>query len=206
MAEAPFLRPAPPVRYADVQVGDSLRRISLRELGDASRWTELALLNDLRPPYVVDDPNQAGPKVLAAGDPIRLPAAVSLATVDTDPDAVFLRDLELAEGDLRAAHGDLALVGGVPNLRQALTLRLRTAKKELGFHPRYGCLARTLVGRVTGPAADQLAAFYVRSALLEDDRIDRVASCVATVVGDAITVTAVAVPVSGRPVDVSITL
>ena len=43
-------RPAPNIRHAEVHHGDTLQRISLRELGDASRWVELVLLNELRPP------------------------------------------------------------------------------------------------------------------------------------------------------------
>jgi len=49
--------------------------------------------------------------------------------------------------------------------------------------------------------AGQLAAFYVKSALIEDSRVDYVSACTATVIGDVINVSATVVPISGKPID-----
>ena len=57
------------------------------------------------------------------------------------------------------------------------------------------------MGAMNGPIAGQLAAFYVKSALIEDSRVDYVSSCTATVIGDVINVNATVVPISGKPVD-----
>lgn len=195
--------PAPNVRYAEVLYGDDLRKIALRELGDASAWLDLVVTNGLRPPYI---DRVASFGVLAYGDQIAIPAAVSTISADTDAAAVYGTDILLFNRRLGVEDGDLAVVSGVPNLRQALTLHITVNKRELMFHPEFGCYVRTLIGKVNGPTAGQLAAFYVKSALLEDERVDSVASCVAEVVGDQIKVDAKVVPITGKPVDLGVLL
>ena len=50
-----FPDPSAGVREGIVPVGATLEKIAEAELGDASRWTELAELNYLKAPYIVDD-------------------------------------------------------------------------------------------------------------------------------------------------------
>lgn len=195
-----FTREAPGVRLAETRHGDTLQRIALRELGDAGRWVELAELNGLRPPYITDAALvRAG--VLAYGASIKIPAPASIISASAEPRTVYGADLRLARGALGAQFGDLEILEGVPNFVQALQHRIVVGKRELGFHPEYGCHVRTLIGASNGPVSARLAAFYVRSALLEDERVDAVPSCVAEVLGDQIRVTATVVPVSGIPVE-----
>jgi len=196
-----ILRNAPEFRYAEVRYGDDLRSIALRELGDASKWLDLVLLNELRPPYIAE---KAAPGVLAYGDQIKIPVPTSVVSSSSDPDAVFKTDVLVRNKKIVVEDGDLALVSGVANLSQSLARRVVVEKKELAFHPNYGCYVRSLLGRVNGPTAAQLAAFYVKSALLEDDRVKDVPKCMAEVVGDQIKVTAVVYPVSGKPVEMRI--
>lgn len=195
--------PAPNVRYVDVLYGDDLRRIALRELGDASLWLDLVTINGLRPPYIAE---AASAGVLAYGDQIAIPAPVSIISADTDADAVYGSDLLLSNRRLLVDGGDFVLVSGVGNLRQALGLHIMVEKRELMFHPEFGCYVRSLIGKSNGPVSGQLAAFYVKSALLEDERVDRVLSCVAEVVGDQIKVEAKVAPITGKPVDVGVLL
>lgn len=61
---------------------------------------------------------------------------------------------------------------------------------------------RQVIGNISSNASAQMAAFYVRSCLVEDDRVESVASCVAEVFGDQIRVKASVVPISGRPIDI----
>lgn len=192
---------APNVRYAEVRYGDDLRKIALRELGDASAWLDLVVLNRLRPPYIARLP---GNGVLAYGDRIAIPASISIVSADTDEAAVYGTDIRLFNRRIGVDAGDIALVSGLPNLRQALTLRVMVGKRELMFHPTFGCYVRSLLGRVTGPTAAQLAAFYVKSALLEDDRVDTVPSCIAEVVGDQVKVSVKVVPITGKPVELGV--
>lgn len=51
------------VRQIKIRASDTLEKISAREFNDASRWTELVILNNLKPPYI--DP--------AGGDGVKKP-------------------------------------------------------------------------------------------------------------------------------------
>lgn len=197
----------PNFRYAETRRGDTLQRIALRELGDASQWIEVGLLNGLRPPYVVDDEAQRAAGVLVAGDPIRVPSAVQMSSANINPDEVFGRDVQLVAGALMPNEGgDVLLVGGFENYRQALLNRLQVAKRELGNHPEYGSYAKALIGRGGGPAVANLAAYYTRLALLDDVRTQEVPRCVATIQGDALHIDADVVPVSGRLFNFSVVI
>lgn len=192
---------APRVRHAEVHYGDTLKRIALREMGDASRWIELATLNRLTPPYIAPQ-EEAAPGVLVYGDYIKIPALNGAPAV-TDAVAAYLSDLLVDGGRLQAENGDLQLVKGVPNLEQALAHRIKVEKRELGYHPEFGCWVHTLKGGGVRPDTVRLGGFYVKSALAEDYRVRRVESCVATAEGDRIRINSVVVPISGTPVSFS---
>lgn len=194
-------REAPNVRYVEIRHGDDLRRIALRELGTAAKWLDLVVLNGLKPPYIGASASKG---VLAYGDLIMVPSATSMIMADSDPSAVFGTDIKVSKGGMTVENGDLAIVGGVANLTQALTHHIVVDKRELMFHPSFGCLVRSLLGNLNGPTAAQLAAFYVKSALLEDPRVDSVPYCVAEVLGDQISVDANVQPISGRPVEMKL--
>lgn len=162
---------------------DTLQALSLRHLGHAKYWLDIVALNDLIPPYLAA---KASRGVLAYGSAILLPVYQpdSIARVD-DP---FLTDTYLDyDGQLVIDdNGDLATVSGTANLKQALDIRVVVEKKTLLFHPEYGCYVPALVGRINRPSLGQLAAFYVRSALLEDPRVKQVTQLSAIVSGDQI--------------------
>lgn len=198
---AEFERDLPNFRHAETRRGDTLQRIALRELGTAVNWVELALLNGLRPPYIVDNEQDRAAGVLVAGDLIRVPSAVQAVSADVNPDEVFGRDIAVRRGLLAVDNGDLALESGLANYLQALRHRLEVTKRDLAFHPEYGNFAARLKGRKGSPAVNNLAAFYVKSALLEDVRTAEVPRCVATIEGDVLRVDADVVPVSGRLVN-----
>lgn len=196
-----FEREAPNVRLAETRRGDTLRRIALRELGTAEQWIELALVNALRPPYIVDEELDRADGVLVAGDAIKIPAASSSVSADANPDEVFGRDVLLLRGQLQIDAGDLAVHGGLDNFLQALRNRLTVKKRELGYHPTYGNFADWLRGRGNGPAITNLAAFYMKSALLEEPRVAEVSRCIVTVDGDVLRIDADVVPVAGRVIN-----
>lgn len=193
---------APNVRFAEIQYGDDLRIVALRELGTAERWLELANLNGLRHPYIASSPSDG---VLSYGDLIQVPAPVSSVSANNDAAGVFGVDLMVVNGNLMIADsGDLDVVSGVSCLVQALRHHITVDKRELAFHPEFGCYVRSILGRSNGPTAGQLAAFYVKSALLEDSRVDAVPVCESEIVGDQIRVTATVNPIVGRPVDLAL--
>ena len=195
-----FSRPLPGARWVEVRTADTLLTIALRELGDAWRWTELAALNGLRHPYIADT---AAEGVVAPGALIKVPAPSGYVTTESSAAVVFRADVALAGGKLQAVGGDLAVVSGNANLRQALGIRILVDQQELLFHPEYGCRVRRLLGKGGGAASALLAQQYVKSALRADDRVAAVRSVVATVTGDRIEVSATAEAVGGVVVDVA---
>lgn len=195
-------RPAPNVRYAQIRYGDDLRRVSLRELGDASLWLDLVVLNGLRPPYIADT---ASDGVLTYGDQIKIPVSVSLISASSSPSELFGTDLVVKRDRmLSVSNGDFDLVSGVQNLTQALRHHIMVEKRELAFHPDYGCYVKSLLGKVNSPTAGQLAAFYAKSAVLEDPRVSSVPSCTASVSGDSISIDGVVVSVAGRETELRV--
>lgn len=55
------------VREVRIQNNDILERIAQREYGDASRWVDLVVINNLKPPYISPD---GGDGVLKPGQNI----------------------------------------------------------------------------------------------------------------------------------------
>ncbi len=204
-----FSRPLRGYRIAETMHGDTLQIVALRELGDAARWAELANVNNLLPPYLTDDPDQASARVLLTGSVLVVPALtpVSELTEDADPDSLYGLDLLLTDGYLTATDdGDLTTAPGLQTLRQAIVHRVVTERRELMFHPEYGCLVRTLIGAVNGPTASILAAQYVAATLRADPRITEVTRVTAEIIGDTINVVAEVVPVTGRSTKIEISI
>lgn len=197
-------RPLNGFRLVEVRYGDTVQEVAARELDDASRWRDIVSINDLIPPYLTGDAALAGARVKLYGQMLMVPAVAAIASAETDEDAVFGVDLDLADGLLSAVGGDFKLVSGRENLKQALSHRVRTHLRELLYHLAYGCGAHRLVGRVTGGGAAQLGVEYVRGALLSDPRVASVASVAASPSGDVMPVEAVIRPIIGSPIEVSL--
>lgn len=189
------------IRNAETRRGDTLQRIAARELGDASRWPDLASLNELRPPWITDDPALESQYVLLAGKPILIPAPPPEASgvSPTDDDAIFGTDILTDRGRLQGGPtGDFALVRGAPNLTQASENRLATPGGSLIWHPDYGNRQHELIGNRNDPVANELAALFLARCLRQDPRISRVEKNIAVVIGDAIESSAWAIAVDGR--------
>ena len=192
-------------RFAETRRGDSLQAISARELGDGKRWPELISYNRLTPPYITDDPAQARAGVIVTGALILVPASTA-AAYTTDDALIFERDIRLDGGEVAISDGDFAGVEGLGNLRQAIRHRVVTDRGELIMHPEYGSKLRLLIGAGNNAIAGQLAAEYARAAVASDPRVQSVRSSSATVSGDSIAVSVVAEPITGKAVDVTITI
>ena len=197
-----FTREMPQYRYASIHYGDDIQRVASRELGSANRWPELAWLNDLRAPYITDDPQRAGDGVLLSGGFVKVPAPAATSPRSTDDGQIFERDCLMVNRQLQiTAGGDLAVVSGASNLSQQLRHRINTPRGQARRNPEYGCLVHRLIGKVGGPAASLLGAEYVKAALLADYRVSRVTSSVASVQGDVVRVQAGVVAIDGGAVE-----
>lgn len=201
-----YQRPLYGYRFVEIRHGDTLQAIAARELGDASLWADLIVYNELRPPFITDDPAEAGTGVLLSGSLIRLPAPAPTVNSDTNAEEVFGTDILLDRGQLVIhQYGDISLASGRDNLRQALTNRIDTDRGELLFHQEYGSLVRSLVGTVNGPTAALLAGEYAKSAALADNRIQEVTQTTAEVIGDTVRVSVEARPIVGKVIALDVT-
>lgn len=192
-------------RRVQVQWGDTLQRLASRELGDASLWPSIAAMNNLVPPYLTGDQDAVRAGVLLYGDTLIIPGVTpEMSPGKTTAEDVFLRDVALTGGALQVADGDIAIVEGRANLRQALTHRVQTEQGELIFHARYGCRVHEQKGRKNTAVAGLLSALFVRESVADDPRVRSVLHSSAEVDGDAIRVEVEAQTISGHPVDAKI--
>lgn len=197
----------PAYRIAETFRDDTLQQIAFREMGNANLWVDLVQLNELRPPFITNDPDLIVPGVLLAGNPIKVLVPAPFVTSTQDPDDIFLTDAVLSNKMLDATKdGDLLLVSGIPNLRQALNHALVTERGDLSFHPRYGSMIPRIIGEVSSPVATLMAADYAKSVVGSDPRISSVIESKAAADGDKINITITAETIYGRPVDLQVVI
>ena len=196
------------IRFSEVQAGDSIRIIALRETGDAMRWAEIARLNGLRYPYIVAsiDPADRLRGTLIWGDPIQLPGG-SISEAPLEPDVLYGRDITLKDGYLRTDEGDWVLVEGVENLSDALNRRIITPTGDLLPHRTYGCDVRQILGFKIRPIAAMLGAGQIKAAITLEPRVKSVDKIVPDDEGDVARFAVTVVPVSGtKPLDINLVL
>ena len=171
--------------------GESLRDVAKRLTGNAANWKKLAILNNLRQPYIAP---VARDGVLGYGDKILVPKASSALEDEIkvprqlDEDGAFQslpklerrygRDLMIMDSasgvDLADVsvnqRGDLATIQGIENVEQATMIKFSTEQGELATHPSFG--ARFPVG-TKFPSLDRLSEFSLNSqqTIRQDPRI-----------------------------------
>jgi phage baseplate assembly protein W len=179
-------------RVLTLQQGEDLRAIATRELGSATRWVEIARINNLRLPFIIASyrPADRLPHTLVWGDQFLIPWS---ANADLPPTmlSTYGRDVAMDHGQFQSTPGgDLATVGGVENMTQALTHRVRTLLGELTYHPRYGCNVILALGLPAAPFSSLMASAWVQEALKAEPRVFQIHYVKAEVAGDTILVTA----------------
>lgn len=188
-------------RSAQTLMGDTLERIAQREMGDATRWHDLANLNGLAPPWISDSPISVdvGTVLLAGQDTVLIPSTAPIASGVSETPNVYGRDCLLLNGKISPSiSGDVAVVAGVANLKQALEMRLGTHQGELVYHPSYGCRAYKLLGQGGTPLADQLAASWVAAAIRADPRVSSTSNVNASTSGDILAASGEAISIAGQ--------
>ena len=198
------LVPVAGYRSVATQRGDSLQSFAAREMGDASRWTDIAAINGLSPPFLTDNVAHVRAGVVLSGSALLVPGGASAPSAVVGG-AVLGTDIALVDGKLTGASGDFGTVSGPANVAAALDRRIRTPLGEMIFHLTYGCRIGELLGRGNSPALLQLAGAFVSSAALQDPRI-AAAAMTAAVAGDQISVTGTAATVDGRVVPAAVVL
>lgn len=190
-----FLQSLPAVKQINMPKDTDLERLAQIYLGDSNRWVEIAELNDLKTPYVIQDQSDETENIVHPGETILIPISPRNGfsklpkgkEITNGPD---LTELEQSLGtDLRMTDkfdialgndGDLQIVRGAENVAQAVMLKLGYEKNELMRHPGIG------VGLGVGrkfPVLTEVREDLIRS-LTQDDRIDKVENIELLQIGD----------------------
>jgi hypothetical protein len=184
-------------REVVVGQGDTLQSIAAKHLGRSGQWLVLAILNDLKPPYIS---NNKLPNTLQVGSKILIPVRASAVTPDTitssdtpvgdsQMEKHLGRDFEMVQTmrtngrpsglfgwaiDAAGGSTDVRRVVGIQNYSQALEMRFRTEKGFNILYPNLG-LPR-LVGQRGFQETLSDSNFAARQQLLSDKRTERVVS------------------------------
>jgi len=181
------VRALPAVKQITIPNNTDLEQIALEELGDPVRWVEIAELNDLSAPYIVQDQSNTDTNVRRPGDSLLVPQAIQeglsdAPSVKTIPSTVGLTELEKSFGtDLKvtedidldiANNGDLAVVSGYQNIAQAVVLKLGYERGELRNHPALG------VGLIVGGKFYSITQMgdSINGTLTQDKRINKISN------------------------------
>ena len=157
------------VREVVIRATDSIQSIAR---DSKQNWMDIAALNSLDYPYI-SATSVPGANTLAPGQKIKLPGVPidSLFAGDDTEDInllLFGTDEYLDDDGLQSfdANGDIATIGGIPNLIMQLTHRQGTKRGDLSLlgHPEYGTLVPTYLGK---PGLD----IWYRRAMLEQQRV-----------------------------------
>lgn len=182
------------MKYAThtVVLGDTLQTIAQFYLKDANRWTELAILNDLEYPFIVDEfrDDVTSKHVKAIGENLILPIPEDIQNLPKSElqqgyERLLGEDIALVndgdqisdayEGEMTADQfGDLATYRGITNLKQAIMLRFATPLGSLLHSPNYGTRIYELIGDRNSVSNQQKLKVEAERTLREDQRIEDV--------------------------------
>lgn len=170
-------------RAATLRTGETIVMAARRLLGDGARWQELALLNNLRSPYI--SPAGDGRNVLRPTDRILYPAdgadgdGLVIQRELHDP---LLRQLgsdwrmvanQFGKYDYAWANGDIELVSGAENYSQWTVIALHTPRGKMPLHPTFGLIG-VAVGHKQELTDMVLLQASAKATLLSDERTESV--------------------------------
>ena len=180
------LTPYRSIKTIQILKGDTIAVLAARHLGDARRWRELAILNQLQAPYISE---AKFPKTLRIGDSIKIPTTDAPQNVnrpseilggpiaEKTEDRILGRDLELEERDglvdLKidsvAGSQDFSTISGNANLLQGIRQRILV---EVGTDPLYPDFGLANIIGLHVPAVDaQLFRLRLLQAVEADPRV-----------------------------------
>lgn len=190
-----------------VQGIESITDFAKRTTGDTTLWKYLVGINKLKAPYI--SVNGDGVSVARPGDYLLVPngsgsssTSVSIDTVQgtSELDKKLGRDLRLRISNtsnnsytsfdlVTSQKGDLDLVQGIDNMKQAVTIKFNTEQTELALHPFFGGLYP--IG--TKGQLSSILKFKenTRNMLLVDSRISSIVSFTIKQTGDTLNVNTV---------------
>ena len=195
---------------ATVYAGEDIRSLAGRLLRNRSAWHILVAVNRLSAPYITHD--GAG-DTLKPGDVLLYPSLTEgfpsgginivnseeAESKDQVPDAhqAYGRDLRLVSvpiGNVDLADlyinqkGDISTIVGMPNVLQAITIKLSTEQGELPVHPTFG--SSFPVGTKSTQNAINDFRVQAEATIYSDARIQRIKKLEFTAQGDALLLSA----------------
>jgi hypothetical protein len=215
--QSPLIKSGKYTGYREVIVSraDTIESLAMKHMGDPTRWVDIAIVNDLKAPYI--SKSARIPYTKCVGDPILIPIMASSSGVPNQytgsgkPGAsqiesalgVDIRLKKLPSGqygwycDVAGGSVDVQLIRGTNNLVQGLGTRLRTEQRTNPQFPGMG-LPR-LVGE--NPEAEGKGSLYfaarwsLEQQLEKDPRIERIISVKVSTEIDVVTVEIDAQPI-----------
>lgn len=201
---------------------ETIRTLALKYLGDEAQWKKLAIMNNLKPPYISEN---GGDGVLMPGETILIPKessgtddAIDVSrTINSDASSAaqrpmlrrYGRDFRLQEttggelGDVAvSSSGDIDMVEGVDNVIQAVKIKFATEQGELPTHPTFG--AKYPVGTKVTLVTIQEFAINARRTFFQDPRVEDILQMNIWAEGDQI-FTSTRLKLVGSEVDVPFT-
>lgn len=174
------------VRRYTVNNGDTLQSIAQSQLGDASRWTEIAVLNDLQYPFIAPLGEKI-PKTITPGSYLFLPEDITYDDttdnkVESYENDLFGTDILLTGSETNMSYmnggefeatlsGDLQTVSGLQTLKLDLLHRLTTPVGTLIYHPTYGSNFLDIVGTKVDSTWKTKASLELSRCFLSDPRV-----------------------------------
>ena len=173
------------VKEVDLGRNIDLERLALTELGNSNRWVEIAELNDLKPPYIIQDRSDVRPNVLYPGDTILIPQPIinGFGTTPQVKELAFLEGLNAAQKNLGidialtedfdielTNFNDFAIKYGIDNAIQAILIKLNLGQGDLLDHPTIG--SGLIVGTKGSPV--NVMRRQIFNTLSDDPRFDKV--------------------------------
>jgi len=187
----------PAVKEIRIDAGVTLERLAQDYLGDATRWGEIVEVNNLKTPYIVQDPTDKEGGLLTIGDKILIPTEQvgdfsntprgktnKINENQTELERSLGIDFKLDDNfDLIINNSsDLELVGGSENMAQQVILKLSYEKGEVMGKPQLG--SNLLPGTKFPPLHDIQDG--VVNTLTSDSRIESVQNLNITREGNAL--------------------
>ena len=204
----------PAIGWGGVQVSDgdqTIEDLCEQHLGDASAADAVAVYNNLDSPYITTTPSyiKGNNKVLTQGDTIYLPFPKEIISGDINtkinPAKASLSLYEEALGrDIRLTKstqattgvsefnlsisptGDLDVIAGSNNIKQAIEIKLNTERGELSIHPQFGLVP--VMGQKGTKFLNLDLYLSLHSTMLSDGRIKELVGTRVNTTGDKVSV------------------